>query len=117
MQFNPSTYTVSEHETVVTVSAERVGNTSLSLRVDFATRNGTATGMLLKYKYSLWCHLEHAKSVGMVLERALNSRKLTHSAIIVTQSPKGVLESTYLSSAIKFSCKLLLYKETFCYNT
>lgn len=47
VQFNPSNYTVNEHETVVTLSAERVGNTSLSLLVDFATRNGTALGMLL----------------------------------------------------------------------
>lgn len=46
VQFNPSIYTVNEHETVVTLSAERVGNTSLSLLVDFSTHNGTALGML-----------------------------------------------------------------------
>ena len=34
-----------EHETVVTLSAERVGNTSLSLLVHFGTNNGTAVGM------------------------------------------------------------------------
>ena len=45
VQFNPSNYTVYEHETVVTLSAERVGDTSLSLLVDFGTSNGTAVGM------------------------------------------------------------------------
>lgn len=48
VQFNPSTYSVNEHEPSVTLSVERVGNTSMALVIDFSTTAGTALGML-------WC--------------------------------------------------------------
>ena len=47
---------MSEHETAVILSAERVGNTSLSLRVDFDTSNGTATGKTKAFS-QLPCYL------------------------------------------------------------
>ena len=45
VQFNPSTYSVNEHDPIVTLLVERVGNTSMALVIDFSTTAGTALGM------------------------------------------------------------------------
>ena len=45
VQFNPSTYSVNEHDPMVTLLVERVGNTSMALVIDYSTTAGTALGM------------------------------------------------------------------------
>ena len=45
VQFNPSTYSVNEHDPMVTLLVERVGNTSMALVINYSTTAGTALGM------------------------------------------------------------------------